>query len=142
MTALHKLLIALLAGILFAGCGPKGPAVATVKGRITAAGKPLTSGVVMYQSENGNLALTAEIGPQGEYQVKTYDSPGLPPGKYKVAVKPAAPKTDQPPLAGDALTAQPFTDKNIPEKYHSLESSGLSTNVTLEDKSYDFDLAP
>ena len=134
---------ALLSISLLAGCGPSGPPVAVVKGKVTSGGQPLTSGIIFYQSENGLLALTAEINAQGEYQMKTYDSAGLPPGKYKVAVKPAAVNpTGAPPLAGEALTAVPVIDKSIPEKYHSPETSGLSADVTLEAKSYDFALTP
>lgn len=128
---------------LLAGCGPKGPPVAIVKGKVTSGGKPLTSGIIFYQSENGLLALTAEINAQGEYQMKTYDSAGLPPGKYKVAVKPAAANpTGMPPLAGEALTAVPVVDKSIPARYYGVETSGLTADVTLEAKSHDFDLKP
>ena len=134
----------LAALVLCLGCKPAGPPVATVKGRVTANNKPLTSGIVIFQAESGPLALTTEINAQGEYQIKTYDSAGLPPGKYKVAIKPAvAPRPlDQPPLAGEALTAKPIVDSNIPKKYHDIATSGLIADVTLDTKAYDFELTP
>ncbi|WP_254507716.1 hypothetical protein [Anatilimnocola floriformis] len=134
----------LIALALCLGCKPAGPPVAVVKGRVTAGNKPLTSGVMIFQAENGPLALTTEINAQGEYQIKTYDSAGLPPGKYKVAIKPAVPARPEgaPVLAGEAMNAQPLADSSIPKKYHDISTSGLSADVTLETKAYDFELTP
>lgn len=131
--------------LLFAlGCKPAGPPVATVGGKITLGGKPLPGGFITFQSEDGTRSVVGEINTQGTYEIRTHDSAGLPPGKYKVGIKPPAPPrtSDEPPLAGEALTYQPPKERLIPERYASFETSGLTADVTLENKSYDFELTP
>lgn len=129
---------------LLLGCKPAGPPVATVGGKITLSGKPLPGGFVTFQSDDGTRSVVGDINAQGEYQIRTHDSAGLPPGKYKVAVKPPAPPraSDEPPLAGEALTYEAPKERLVPLKYASFETSGLSADVTLDVKSYDFELMP
>jgi hypothetical protein len=142
----RKLCVVLCLGLLILlGCKPSGPPVATVKGKFTLAGKALPGGFVTFQSEDGARSVVGEINATGEYEMRTHDSAGLPPGKYKVAVKPPAPvrPIDQPPLAGEATTYEPPKERLIPEKYADVNSSGLTADVTLDaGKSYDFDLQP
>ncbi len=142
----RKLCLVLGLGLLFAlGCKPAGPPVATVKGKVTLAGKTLPGGFITFQSDSGTVSVVGDINAQGEYQIRTHDSAGLPPGKYKVAVKPPAPvrANDEPPLAGEATTYVPPKERLIPEKYADLNNSGLTADVTLEaGQTYDFDLQP
>lgn len=129
--------------LILLGCKPAGPPVATVGGKITLAGKALPGGFVTFQSEDGTRSVVGEVNAQGEYQIRTHDSAGLPPGKYKVAVKPPAPprSSDEPPLAGEALTYEAPKERLVPLKYAAFETSGLTADVTLEaGKSYDFEL--
>lgn len=132
----------LVAVCLFVGCKPQGPPVATVKGKVTLAGKPVPAGIVIFQSEDGTRAVTADLNAQGEYEMKTHEAAGLLPGKYKVALKPPAPNYDptQPVLADAGQRDPRPVDKTIPEKYYSVESSGLTADVTIEPKSYDLEL--
>lgn len=141
-----KLCLVLGLGLLFAiGCKPAGPPVATVRGKITLAGQDLPGGFVTFQSEDGAVSVVDDLNAQGEYEIRTHDSAGLPPGKYKVAVKPPVPArlTDDPPLAGEATTYVPPKERLIPAKYADFNTSGLTADVILEaGKSYDFDLSP
>jgi hypothetical protein len=74
-------LFALLCGQAAGGCGPGGPHVessraeAVVTGRVESEGKPITRGQVIFDPANvkrpGEVARTAEIGPDGTYRVTT-----------------------------------------------------------------------
>jgi hypothetical protein len=131
----------LLTGCLFLGCKPAGPPVATVKGKVTLKGTPITAGFVIFQSEDGARSTVADINAEGKYEMRTHEAGGIAPGKYKVAFKPPAPGYTEPPLADAGQRDPRPVDKTIPERYYSVETSGITVDVTLEEKkSYDFDL--
>jgi hypothetical protein len=125
------------------GCKPAGPPVATVKGKITLEGKPVTAGFVIYQNSETGFSTAVDLDAQGNYEVRTHEAAGLPPGKYKVALKPPAPNYDpNVPVLADAGQRDPRpVDTTINKRYHSVETSGLTADVELDEKkSYDFDL--
>jgi hypothetical protein len=64
--------LAIAAASLACGCD-RGPVVAKVSGRVTFAGKPVTRGQIMFQSDLGRPAI-GEIGPDGGYSLTTYDA--------------------------------------------------------------------
>jgi hypothetical protein len=74
-------LLVMLGGLVAAGCGSGAPYAessrteATVTGRVTTAGKPITQGQVIFDPANinrrGETARTAEIGPDGTYTITT-----------------------------------------------------------------------
>jgi hypothetical protein len=74
-------LLAVACGLAAAGCGPVVPHAessleeATVTGRVLSSGKPITKGRVIFDPANINrskvAARTAEIGPDGAYQITT-----------------------------------------------------------------------
>jgi hypothetical protein len=135
--------LSLLAGCLLLGCKPAGPPLATVKGKITLEGKPVTAGFVIYQSDDGLINAVVDIDAQGNYEVRTHEAAGIPPGKYKVALKPPAPYAPGTVVLADAgQRDQRPVDTTINQRYHSIETSQLTADVTVEPKSYDFDLKP
>lgn len=125
-----------------AGCGKEGPPLAKVGGQVTLSGKPVTSGIVIFQSEDGLINVMDDIDGQGNYELKTHDAAGIPPGKYKVSLKPAAPVLDTPPLADDGLRNPVQLDKTINQRYYDAATSGLIVDVTLEKTQYDLQLTP
>jgi hypothetical protein len=81
--------------LLAAGCGGSADQTAEVQGRVFYQGKPLDGGTVVFAPDpsrggSGPLA-TAEIQPDGRYQLKTGDKPGAVPGWHRVTVAPAGP---------------------------------------------------
>lgn len=74
-------LLVVLMGMAAGGCGSGAPRAesslteATVTGRVTTPGKPITKGQVIFDPANVNrpreAARTAEIGPDGSYKVTT-----------------------------------------------------------------------
>ena len=71
---MQKLQITLLACLLFAGCGPSGPAVYPVTGLVTFNDQPLTTGTVVFLPKSGGSPAQGEIGPDGKYTLTTYEA--------------------------------------------------------------------
>ena len=141
----NAIVLLLLVGCPLLGCKSAGPPVATVKGKVTLASKPITAGFVIFQSEDGARSTVTDIDANGNYEMRTHDAAGIAPGKYKVAFKPPAPNYDpNVPVLADAGQRDPRpVDKTIPERYYSVDTSRITVDVTLEEnKSYDFDLTP
>ena len=123
----------LLLGLLLAsGCaGSSDNSSATVKGKVTLAGAPLTAGTVLFMTDSGNAA-SAEVGEGGEYSAM------CPPGHYKVSVSPPpAPDPLVAPAGGQPATSSP----PIPKRYHDLGSSGLSVEIKAGENTFDIMLS-
>ena len=116
--------ILLLSTLLVTGCGqPK------VSGKVVFSDdqSPVTHGVVIFHGDNhiarGYIA-------DGKYVMESLKkNDGLPPGKYRIAIK-----ETQVNIGPDAL---PVYKNLIDKKYESPDTSGLSLNVT---KSQTFDI--
>jgi hypothetical protein len=108
-----------LLGIL--GCGSSG---ASVSGKVTFQGEPLTSGFVMFQPPEGML-LQSPIAPDGTYRID-----GVVPGGVAVAVT----GPSRPAVGPDGVSADEPSSSGpqvfIPEKYGALETAGLTYEVT------------
>jgi hypothetical protein len=119
---------------IFVGCENRGPVGMAVSGTITFQGNPVAEGSISFEDKaTGNSAsATIEVG--GKYQVI------LPSGDYVVWIVPpmvtVAATPDSPP------DEQPKDVADIPKKYRSSVSSGLSAKVTETAKTHDFELAP
>lgn len=108
---------------VFIGCGPKGPDLAPVTGRVTLDGQPLTHGHVGTLPVAGRGA-RGNIQPDGSFELHTYaDNDGARVGKHKVGVAvydasgPRGPESEY----GKLL---------VPRHYTNPESSGLTIDVT------------
>ncbi len=136
---IRALLLAALAA-LTCGCGSD---AGRVSGTVSVGGQPLSQGTVVFEDRSAGISVNATIGPNGKYTAKTYDLNGLPPGKYQVAVRPDRLGDGETPLVSDPSGESPDTVSAIPEKFHSLETSGLTATVEAgANESFDFDLEP
>lgn len=127
----HYLMFFLSVGLL-AGCtgSPAGPS-AVVTGKVTLAGTPLTTGAVLFMTDDGQAA-TSELGSGGAYAVKCQ------PGHFKVAVMPPPPVDPLTVPAG--ASPPPANQPSIPKRYQDFGSSGLSFEVKAGENKFDIAL--
>ena len=124
------------------GCGKSGPPLAKVGGNVTLNGKPVTAGIVIFQSADGLVNVMGDLDANGNYELKTHDAAGIAPGKYRISLKPPAPNYETPPLADAGQRDPRPQDKTIAQRYWSADTSGLTADVTLEKTQYDLQLTP
>jgi len=129
-----------------AGCGP--PPTGTVTGVVKAGGQPVASGLITFESEVGKRDVFSAAIIDGKY---TTDE--IPVGATKVSVvnrqgNPAAPAAKQGGLmAGQGSDLAPPPKRaapagEVPAKYSSSGTSGLTYDVTAGPNTKDFDLTP
>jgi hypothetical protein len=123
--------LALLLALGAGGCGGGNRGVVT--GKVTYHGRPVTEGTIQFIEARTGHGAEVELGPDGSYQAT------LPPGSYNVVVLPPLvvvemKRMDTPPDTVYKKVA------NIPAKYHSTATSGLTAVVGDDQTSHDFDL--
>jgi hypothetical protein len=140
------LLLSLLA--LSVGCGPNYRARGTVKGKVSFAGKDLTTGSVVFHGKD-NLTGSATIGADGSYVMNdaplgdvkiTVSVPKLPAGGMRhLKGAPVGPV-----MPGESPEAKkmPTHVVPIPEKYAKVETSGLTYTVKRGEQTHDLPLTP
>jgi hypothetical protein len=153
-TAGFLLLIGLLAAS--AGCGVNYKAKAIVKGQVVFFDKKLTAGTVSFQTAdgrsgagnidfNGNYTVTdAPIG-QCKVTVAVPRLSGMPPGMRGPAKPPGNMPPMRPPGGADtdeASLIDPGKIVQIPGKYASVDTSGLSFTVEKGEQTYNITLTP
>jgi hypothetical protein len=113
------------------GCGPGGSDVTTVRGKITVNGAAVSGGLINFLAAGARPA-GGGINADGTYE---FD---LPPGEYQVRI-------DTPPALpagykeGDPLPVLP--PRQVPEKYASFATSGLTAKVAAQgEQTIDFSL--
>jgi hypothetical protein len=109
------------------GCGAKGPPMGSVSGKVTYKGQPLTTGVVTLLNEKAGSGASGEIDASGIYQI-----PSIRTGEYNVAVHQSPPAPGAAPKGNWKL--------NIPEKYQTPQTSGLTATVKEGSNTADFGL--
>ncbi|MEZ6066404.1 MAG: carboxypeptidase-like regulatory domain-containing protein [Planctomycetaceae bacterium] len=145
--------LASLLTLLCVGCGGSdGPAPstdpqATISGTVTYDGKPipLDSAVVFHCTEKGVTA-SGKVDSLGKYSLTgSIEHLGIPAGRYQVTVQPPQVKL---PVMGEPgyedvmmgkIPAAPVV-KEIPAKFHKMESSGLVFEVKEGENTFDLDL--
>ncbi len=133
-----------MTALLASGCGPR---TATVVGRVSHQGKPVSGGSVIVYCSDQQIA-RGLIGPDG-----TYSIPNVPFGSAVVTVQapgrvPAGLRLQQtlPPSSGGPIP--PTVDATepgrvwIPARYALPEESGLSVVIDRGQVNYDIDLKP
>lgn len=132
------------AAVFASGCGSE---TATVTGRVTYQGRPVTNGsVIVYCSDK--QIVRGNIGPDGAYTI-----PNVPRGTLAVTVQthariPAGLKMQQnlPPSSGGPVPptapADDTTRVFVPARYALPEESGLSVVVDRGPVTYDINLKP
>ncbi len=141
-----------------AGCGPSGPPLAAVSGRVTLDGKPLAFKTVRFVPEagvpgQGAGATTAADGGFALIAVRpgaVTDTPGTPPGAYRVVVTEPMFPIDAPPAAdGDApapAIGAPGTGPRkrpavaVPARYANPDSTPLRATVAEGGSTVDLEL--
>lgn len=137
---------AVLTAFLATGCGDGGPPLVSVHGKVTLDGKPLARKSVRFVPEPGTpgVGAGANTGEDGSYTLlavrpgATRDTPGVPPGKYRVVVSEpvfpieasAAPEADGSPAPAIGLPdARPRKKPSIPAAYGSPDTTKLHVEV-------------
>jgi hypothetical protein len=130
----------LLASVFAGGCADGD--VGRVAGTVTLNGRPVTEGAVVFENAETGISVNAGLDTDGAYVVKTYDRDGLPPGTYRVAIKPATFGDGHVPLV-QAPTEEQAPPSVIPTRYHDVSTSGLTAVVEAgENPPIDFALEP
>ena len=125
---------------VFTGCSK--PEVGIVAGRVTLDNQPLTNASVVFEDASRGISVSVPLAEDGTFHAQTYDQPGLPPGNYRVAIRPGTIGSGEAPLVGDADPNQPAPISSVPERYRSVKTSELSINVELgENLLYEFALS-
>jgi hypothetical protein len=127
--------LSLLMGVV-SGCsrgGYSGP-TGTVAGAVTHAGQPVPAGCrVSFVSAEGFVA-SGEVGAGGAYTLSVVENPNIPVATYRATISPP-PERELSEAEYEAAMAKGLTGTEdrtqsaIPEKYQSLEASGLSFEV-------------
>lgn len=117
--------------LLLAGCGSSS---ATVSGKVTLDGKPLTKGNIAFYGGGAAALATGSIDSSGNYTLLTGTDRGLTPGSYQVTI-----------VANDIIEPTneltPLMPKLItPAKYSNASTSGLTAEVKAGSNTHNFDL--
>lgn len=125
-------IVAVVFGLVALGCR-SGDRPITIWGKVTFQGQPVSEGTVQLNDEKTGRGAEVEIGPDGAYQAT------LPEGAYTVVILP-------PLLLVESKSGPPDPQfkkvKNIPEKYRSTVTSGLTAAVSADKTVHDFDMKP
>src|SRR5687767_15247267 len=100
--------------LVLVGCGPSGPEIASVSGRVTMDGKPLANATVVFIPENGRPA-GATTDADGRYELNFNEyREGAIPGKNMVRIS-----TQRDPTPGEEGKSIPGSKETVPAKYHA-----------------------
>jgi hypothetical protein len=136
---------------LAAGCSRSLPPVARVSGRVTLAGKPVSTGMVMFHPEHGRAAL-GQIDNDGRYTLTTFHKgDGAVLGPHRVTIEARTVEGGPPPPKvmsteeemKNAATLYPSDSRIrwiVPEKYASAATTPLSADVKPSGNIFDFSL--
>lgn len=120
--------LSLMASII--GCSSAAEPMGTLKGKVTFNDKPVADVRILVQSSETGKAASADVDSNGNY---VFDEP-LPTGNYTVVVDPI----DKEPVAGEGdPDAPPPIRNDVPEKYRTGGSAGLSVEVKEEPTTFD-----
>ncbi|MDP6722000.1 MAG: hypothetical protein QGF59_25250 [Pirellulaceae bacterium] len=126
-------LVAFSLAIPFAGCGPSGPKLYKVTGKVTIDGKPARSAMIIFNSADGADSAAADLSDEGEFEMMTGGArSGLVPGRYSVQII----RVEGGSVEEGEEEAPP---SNVPAKYGE-ETSDLTADVKEEDNIINFPL--
>jgi len=123
---------------LLSGCGASGPEMASVSGKVTYNGKPVSRGLISFQTTapDGRNA-TGMIQPDGSYELQT-ENPrdGALLGNYRVSI---SAREEEEILM--YIPKKPVKPKRlIPEKYENPATSNLTATVASGSNTHNFEL--
>jgi len=140
------IMVVALCTLSWSGCGPNRPETASVSGKVTYQGKPVTTGRIVFHPDDGRRPAMAAIEPDGSYKLTTFDSEdGAMLGKHRVTIKSTrtvgGPLPDDLKMEGQAAPAElPKLEWLVPEKYSRKETTPLRAEVKEGENTIDFDL--
>ena len=115
----------LMAAVMLCGCGSSYEA--TVSGTVTLDGRPMDRGhgvVTFHPVEDGALAY-GQIGPGGQYEIRTGRADGLTAGEYDITVQ----VTVMPETPGGDPNVEPLPELITPARYGTREQTDLRFTV-------------
>lgn len=154
-SAIRSLSVVVSLGLMvMAGCDAGAPqrdgqATHPVSGIVTQGGTPVPGATVRFESADSSQASTGRTDSQGEYILATFEAgDGAPAGDYRVTIvkmqgpqEAATVSEDDPNYKGAEETVADVKVKNLlPEKYASVETSGLTAKVSEGPNNCDFQL--
>lgn len=144
-------LLLILVGTML-GCSAGQRETTPVGGKVTLAGKPLTTGRIIFWPDDGGPPGGGSIGEDGSYSLTTYQTgDGAVLGTHKVTVEAvtainpeAAPKSIAEEMANELFYRNPpvKTKQLVPRRYALRQTSGLVAEVAHDVGPIDFDLEP
>ena len=127
-------LIVALGIVTIVGCAPSGPPpTAQVKGKVTLKGEPVKLGQIYFVAPDKGYGSDAPLSATGEYSITS----NLPPAAYKVFITP--PRIVKPPMPGETAPTT-SADFNVPDKYQTETTSGLTADIVAGENTKDFNL--
>jgi hypothetical protein len=131
--------LALVALILFAGCGGKSEPWGAVSGTIVQGGKGVYPAAVLFSNRENGVEITAETDVNGNFVMRTDKLGGLPVGTYAVAVMPLREKVA--PAQGMVFDKEaPPPPSPIPPEVQDITTTHLSAAVVEGPNELTFDL--
>ncbi len=127
-----------LALLLPMGCGDAGgPEMASVSGKVTYKGKPVTKGTVSFvATKPGQRNATGMIDQTGAYKLQTENpGDGAEVGDYEVSIF-----SHEEEILDYTPKTPVKVERTIPEKYEDPKKSGLKSTVKPGSNTFDFDL--
>lgn len=142
----------LLGGVVLCsgGCGEGGPSVVAVSGTVTYQGQPVADAMVTFIPEKGSPG-TGQSDASGKYTISTRGRNGAVLGLNKVTVTkittsgpamPANPTPEDMRKAAEESARMSQAESQLPSKYGTAFSSGLTATVSSDESAnvFDFDL--
>jgi len=119
----------LIAVVVLAGCGPGGPSLIPVEGKITADNEPLAKGSLAFHPDAAKGNASKKTGAadikDGSYKLYTDGRPGAPAGWYKVTVVSAGePDNTKPEAPVKSLVAPRYADSKLTDQYIEVKAGG------------------
>lgn len=130
MYSCFKLSMVVMTAAFCAGCGPTGQEKVDVNGQATLDGQPLEIGMVLLAPIDGGPQVSSDLRVGGVFTVYAIE-----PGEYRVAVNTSM-YAGMAAAGSENRSGRPMpmrqlegTFLQVPEKYESVDSSGLTVTV-------------
>lgn len=133
-----QLTLSLALGVALAACSSRDPR-GRIVGKVTFQGHAVSEGYVVFSNNDKGVHMTAELKPDGTYEMTMPKLGGLPVGTYQIRVRPP-----DPPLPPFGSTAIPKVKEcpDIPHRYREDATSGLTATVKQGENSFDIAMKP
>ena len=111
------------------GCSREAPTGA-VTGTVTYDGAPVTKGVVVLTNPDSGIGASGALDASGRYQISSVRT-----GEYQVAIQPPPAPSPEEMAAGEKMETL-----DIPDKFQSAQTSGLTATINEGENTADFQL--